>query len=64
MDKTKVKAMAREIYYSAYIFKQFAIMQNSIICSEEAEAVEVYSYYLMHIADNLYYYLNICEENG
>lgn len=62
MDKTKLKSIARQIYYFSYIFKLFAIRQNETIRTEETEAVEIYSYLLMKMADELYYYLNICDE--
>ena len=62
MDKIKLKSMARQIYYFSYIFKLFAIRQNEAIRTEETEAVEIYSYLLMKMADELYYYLNICDE--
>ena len=35
MDKTKLKSIARQIYYFSYIFKLFAIRQNETIRTEK-----------------------------
>ena len=55
MDIQKTKALARKIYFLTYMLNQFALRICDETHTDESEALEIFSSYLLKLADELHY---------